>query len=118
MKISCGKLAIKLRNSWLIENNGYLPDKFASVDYLAAVKEYDVRGGAIVSGSFQAFDQTYLLNALQELGKNYVGVTQFPVDTSDDEIKKVINSLDSESEIETAQEIFLDDEPDDDFEND
>jgi hypothetical protein len=38
--------------------------------------------------------------------------------TSDDEIKKVINSLDSESEIETAQEIFLDDEPDDDFEND
>jgi prophage tail gpP-like protein len=38
--------------------------------------------------------------------------------TSDDEMKKVINSLDSESEIETAQEIFLDDEPDDDFEND
>lgn len=37
--------------------------------------------------------------------------------TSDVEMKKMIHSLDSESEIETAQEIFLDDEPDDDFEN-
>jgi hypothetical protein len=38
--------------------------------------------------------------------------------TSDAEMKKMIVSLGAESEIETAQEIFLDDEPDDDFEND
>jgi hypothetical protein len=32
--------------------------------------------------------------------------------TSNDEMQKMILALDSESEIETAQEIFLDDEPD------
>ena len=37
--------------------------------------------------------------------------------TSTDEIQKAITALDSESEIETAQEIFLDDEPDSDSES-
>jgi len=37
--------------------------------------------------------------------------------TSTDEIRKAITALDSESEIETAQEIFLDDEPDSDSES-
>jgi hypothetical protein len=37
--------------------------------------------------------------------------------TSTDEIQKAITALDSESEIETAQEIFLDDEPDNDSES-
>ncbi|PDZ93751.1 2-pyrone-4,6-dicarboxylate hydrolase, partial [Bacillus cereus] len=43
-------------------------------------------GGAIVSGSFQGFDQSYLVNALQMLGENFVGVTQLPYNTTDDEI--------------------------------
>ena len=37
----------------LIPNNGYMPDAFSCDDYLEKVKDYDVCGGAIVSGSFQ-----------------------------------------------------------------
>jgi len=39
-----------------------------------------------VSGSFQAFDQSYLIQALKDLGKNFVGVTQLRASTSDEEI--------------------------------
>jgi amidohydrolase family protein len=39
-----------------------------------------------VSGSFQAFDQTYLLDALERLGRGFVGVTQLPGSVSDEEI--------------------------------
>jgi predicted TIM-barrel fold metal-dependent hydrolase len=46
----------------------------------------DVSGGAVVSGSFQGFDQTYLLDALARLGPTFVGVTQVPPTVSDDEI--------------------------------
>ncbi len=45
-----------------------------------------VAGGAIVSGSFQAFDQGYLVEALQQLGPTFAGVTQLPADTSDERI--------------------------------
>lgn len=43
-------------------------------------------GGAVVSGSFQAFDQTYLVDALQNLGPSFVGVTQLPPSVSDDDV--------------------------------
>jgi len=43
-------------------------------------------GGAVVSGSFQAFDQTYLLSALQRLGTRFVGVTQLPSSVPDADI--------------------------------
>lgn len=35
---------------------------------------------------FQAFDHTYLLAALKELGPNFVGVAQLPATVSDDEL--------------------------------
>ncbi|CAF19172.1 PUTATIVE DICARBOXYLIC ACID HYDROLASE [Corynebacterium glutamicum ATCC 13032] len=70
----------------LIENNGYLPEPFTVEDYTARVEGLEVAGGAIVSGSFQAFDQGYLKDALAVLGPGYVGVTQIPADTSDQEI--------------------------------
>ena len=44
----------------LTPNNGFLPDPFSCEEYLARMKGYDLAGGAIVSGSFQAFDQSYL----------------------------------------------------------
>jgi predicted TIM-barrel fold metal-dependent hydrolase len=50
------------------------------------MKDYDLRGGAVVSGSFQAFDQDYLVDALARLGPRYVGVTQLPVSASDEEL--------------------------------
>lgn len=42
--------------------------------------------GAIVSGSFQGFDQQYLLKALSDLGSDFCGVTQLPYSVSDEEI--------------------------------
>lgn len=70
----------------LTPNNGYLPDEFTCADYVARTAAYDLCGGAIVSGSFQAFDQGYLIAALQTLGKSFVGVTQLPVTVNDQEI--------------------------------
>lgn len=70
----------------LIPNNGYLPDDLTCSDYLARVSGYDLQGGAIVSGSFQAFDQSYLLDALKTLGPGFVGVTQLPAAVPDDDI--------------------------------
>jgi predicted TIM-barrel fold metal-dependent hydrolase len=70
----------------LTPNNGYLPDDLTCSDYREQLAKYDLRGGAIVSGSFQAFDQSYLLDALHTLGPLFVGVTQLPASVSDQEI--------------------------------
>ena len=70
----------------LVENNGFLPDPFTVADYRARVEGLGVAGGAVVSGSFQAFDQGHLLESLAALGPDFVGVTQIPADTDDREI--------------------------------
>lgn len=70
----------------LIPNQGYLPDPFSCADYLARTRAYQLAGGAVVSGSFQAFDQDYLLAALAQLGPGFVGVTQLPATVSDQEL--------------------------------
>jgi predicted TIM-barrel fold metal-dependent hydrolase len=46
----------------------------------------DVEGGAVVSASFQAYDQTYLIDALARLGPGFVGVANIPPGISDGEI--------------------------------
>lgn len=73
----------------LIPNDGYLPPPFTVEDYRASVAGLGVVGGAVVSGSFQGFDQTYLPAALKSLGPTFVGVTQIPVDTPDAEIGRL-----------------------------
>ncbi len=70
----------------MFPNQGYLPDTFSCSDYLESTKSLNVIGGAVVSGSFQGFDQSYLIDAIQTLGENYAGVTQLPSDTRDEEI--------------------------------
>ncbi len=67
-------------------NNGYTPEEFTCQDYQKKTSAYKLCGGAIVSGSFQAFDQSYLLEALSKLGATYVGVTQLPATVTDDQI--------------------------------
>lgn len=67
----------------LAANDGYLPPEFIAAQYLSRVKGLGVVGGAVVSGSFQAFDQGYLLDALAALGPGFVGVTQLPPTTPD-----------------------------------
>ncbi|WP_166969502.1 amidohydrolase family protein [Brevibacterium atlanticum] len=73
----------------LIENNGFMPDPFTVADYQARIDGLGIAGGAVVSGSFQGFDQGYLVEALQALGFSYVGVTQLPPETSDGVIKSL-----------------------------
>jgi predicted TIM-barrel fold metal-dependent hydrolase len=73
----------------LIPNDGYLPPPFTVDDYRARVAGLGVVGGAVVSGSFQGFDQSYLAAALSSLGPTFVGVTQIPVDTPDAEIARL-----------------------------
>lgn len=73
----------------LVPNNGYLPDPFTASDYRERVEPLDIVGGTVVSGSFQAFDQTYLKDALAQLGPGFVGVTQIPADTPDDDIAEL-----------------------------
>lgn len=70
----------------LVENDGFLPDPFTVDDYVHAVSGLGIAGGAVVSGSFQAFDQGYLRAALRSLGPSFVGVTQLPAHVGDDEI--------------------------------
>lgn len=73
----------------LAPNRGYLPDPFTVGDYRERTRALDVVGGAVVSGSFQAFDQGYLLDALEQLGDSFVGVTQLPADVSDEEVLRL-----------------------------
>jgi len=70
----------------LVPNKGYLPDPFTVDDYLGKARPLGVTAGAVVSGSFQAFDQGYLLSALERLGPTFVGVTQLPASVPDAEI--------------------------------
>jgi predicted TIM-barrel fold metal-dependent hydrolase len=75
------------KNFPVVANQGFMPDAFTGEDYLERVKAVELCGGAVVSGSFQAFDQSYLFHALKVLGPAFVGVTQVPQTISDRELK-------------------------------
>lgn len=49
------------------ENQGYTPPSYVVIDYRRETADFGILGGAIVSESFQGFDQGYLLKALDEL---------------------------------------------------
>jgi predicted TIM-barrel fold metal-dependent hydrolase len=77
------------KNFPVVPNQGFMPDAFTSEDYLERLKAVDLCGGAVVSGSFQAFDQSYLFHALKVLGPEFVGVTQVPQSVSDQELQEL-----------------------------
>jgi predicted TIM-barrel fold metal-dependent hydrolase len=72
----------------LVPNEGYLPPPFTAEDFIVFSQSlpYEFVGGAIVSGSFQLYDQTYLAHALDKLRSDYVGVAQLESNVSDEEI--------------------------------
>jgi predicted TIM-barrel fold metal-dependent hydrolase len=70
----------------LVPDDGFVPAPFTVADYRERTADLGVVGGAVVSGSFQAFDQGYLRAALAELGPGFVGVTQIPADVPDAEV--------------------------------
>jgi predicted TIM-barrel fold metal-dependent hydrolase len=73
----------------IVPNQGYTPPNFPLDEYLAQAKPLGVVGGAVVSGSFQANDQTYLMDVLPKLGAGWVGVTQLANDCPDAEIARL-----------------------------
>lgn len=68
------------------ENNGFKPDEFTYNDYDKKTREFDldIRGGAIISGSFQGMDTAYLevIRRIKEQdGKSdFVAVINLPID--------------------------------------
>ena len=72
----------------LIANNGYIPNAFTTNDYKKSLSNFPLElcGGAIVSGSFQGYNTDYIVEALNILGKQYVGVINLPLDISDQAI--------------------------------
>jgi hypothetical protein len=59
-----------------VTNKAYVPQPFTVADYRPRV--LGVSGGAVMSGSFQADDQTYRRATLAELGEGFVGMTNLP----------------------------------------
>ncbi len=70
----------------LVANQGYVPEPFTVEDYRARTHHLPVDGGAVVPGSFQRYDQTYLADALERLGPGFVGVAQVPPDIPNEEV--------------------------------
>jgi predicted TIM-barrel fold metal-dependent hydrolase len=70
----------------LVPNEGYVPGPFTVADYGVRTAGLGVVGGAVVSGSFQAYDQDWMTAALRELGPGFVGVINLRADASDGEI--------------------------------
>jgi len=57
----------------LVANQGYVPETFIAGDHLERVSSLGVRGGAMISGSFQGFDQGYpAMLGLVERGAKYM----------------------------------------------
>ncbi|MCA9661673.1 MAG: amidohydrolase family protein [Myxococcales bacterium] len=73
----------------LVANQGYVPAPFPCERYLEHARRLGITGGAVVSGSFQAFDQGYLKEALARLGRGFVGVTQLPPTVTDAELRRL-----------------------------
>lgn len=76
----------------IVENDGYTPPSFNTDAYQRETARFNVVGGAIVSGSFQGFDQTYLVHALKQLGPTFCGVTQLPFTVTDEELIRLNES--------------------------
>lgn len=78
----------------LIKNNGFLPNYYSIKEYLKEMDQLNLEpiGGAIVSGSFQGYDQSYLFHVLSQLPATFVGVAQVPATISIEELKKLNHS--------------------------
>lgn len=70
----------------IVENQGYKPPQFLPTDYLKIMSNFELLGGAIVSGSFQNYDTQYLQSAMSILGPHYVGVINYNPSYTDTDI--------------------------------
>ena len=79
----------------LVPNQGWLPEPFTVEDYLARVAGLGLVGGAVVSGSFQGFDQSYLREALRRLGPGFACLIRSlpPILGKDRQLRQAVESL-------------------------
>lgn len=70
----------------IVEKDGFTPPSFTVEDYTSTKESLNIVGGAVVSSSYHGFDQSYLIDALQKLGPEFVGVTHLPAAISDSRI--------------------------------
>jgi predicted TIM-barrel fold metal-dependent hydrolase len=70
----------------IVANQGYVPPSYSIEEYRDQTIPLGITAGAIVSGSFHGYDQTYLRALLPVLGPRWVGITQVPPDVPDIEI--------------------------------
>jgi predicted TIM-barrel fold metal-dependent hydrolase len=70
----------------LVANQGYLPPEYTLQEYQSVAQRVGIVGGALVSASYQGFDQSGLLDALAQLGPTFVAVLQLPASVGDDEL--------------------------------
>lgn len=73
-------------------NQGFLPDPYLVMDYKSETSEHDIVGGAVVSGSFQGFDTSYLIESLKILGDGFYGVANVSSELEDHELIKLDQS--------------------------
>lgn len=70
----------------IVPNQGYTPPSFTLEEYRQQTIPLGITAGAIVSGSFHGYDQSYLRALLPQMGPRWVGITQVPQDVPDAEI--------------------------------
>jgi len=70
----------------IVPNQGYTPPSFTLEEYRQQTIPLGITSGAIVSGSFHGYDQSYLRALLPQMGPRWVGITQVPQDVPDAEI--------------------------------
>jgi predicted TIM-barrel fold metal-dependent hydrolase len=70
-------------------SHGYRPEPFTTHDNREHTKGLGIVGGAVVSGSFQACDTTYLTAALRALGPTFVGVVQLCPQVTEEEVVRL-----------------------------
>ena len=87
----------------IVSNQGYTPPHFPLEAYLAQAKPLGVIAGAVVSGSFQANDQSYLIDALGKLG-----AVSVPVNTAVKGELLAYYLVQSDSELVVADEDLVD----------
>jgi predicted TIM-barrel fold metal-dependent hydrolase len=73
----------------LVPNQGFIPEPFSVEDYLDSCYDLQLIGGTVVSGSFQAFHQEYLYDALDKLGESFFGVANIPHDLPEKQIQRL-----------------------------
>lgn len=73
-------------------NHGFMPEEFLVANYQHEMRHHSLIGGAIISGSFQDFDYSYVEPALKKLGSTFVAIIQVQTDIQEKTITK-LNAL-------------------------